>query len=302
MSPAVWIFVGIAVCGVGIAASALARSRRVAPDFGEFFEELDFADDQHRLLAQPLLTRVFGGGGQAVGDRLERLIPSHYIAGIEHQLAQAGMSRTRRPGQQIALQLGLAAAGGAVVPFLPTGSPMTATLAYVLLPVAGFLLPAARLKRAIRTRSEAIFKDLPDIVDMLAIAVEAGSGFEAAISTVCTNFRSPLTDELTTALQEMELGLPRRQALQQLRDRVDAPVVRTLVLALLQADALGIPVGRVLKSQATEVRARRRAWAREKAAKLPIKIMFPLVLFIFPPILALVLAPAALSFGKLGSG
>jgi tight adherence protein C len=129
--------------------------------------------------------------------------------------------------------------------------------------------------------------------------VEAGSGFESALHIVCSNFQSPLTDELGKALQEMEFGLPRKQALQQLRDRVDIDVVRTLILSLLQADALGIPIGRVLKSQATEVRARRRAWAREKAAKLPIKIMFPLVLFIFPPILGLVLGPAALSFGKL---
>ncbi|MDQ4091642.1 MAG: type II secretion system F family protein, partial [Actinomycetota bacterium] len=162
-------------------------------------------------------------------------------------------------------------------------------------------LPAARLKRRIRSRSDAIFKDLPDIVDMLAIAVEAGSGFEAALSLVCQNFPSPLTDELSKTLKDMELGLPRREALQALRDRVDLEVVRNLVMALLQADALGVPIGRVLKSQATEVRARRRAWAREKAAKLPVKIMFPLVLFIFPPILAIVLGPAAASFSKLGS-
>ena len=110
---------------------------------------------------------------------------------------------------------------------------------------------------------------------MLAIAVEAGSGFESALSIVCQNFDSPLTDELSTALQEMELGLPRKAALQQLRDRVDIDVVRTLVLALLQADALGIPIGRVLKSQATEVRARRRAWAREKAASCPSRSCSP---------------------------
>jgi tight adherence protein C len=170
----------------------------------------------------------------------------------------------------------------------------------VLLPVVGFMLPAAHLKRKVQARSDAIFKDLPDIVDMLAIAVEAGSGFEAALSLVCQNFDSPFAAELSLALREMELGLPRKQALQQLRDRIDLDVVRTFVLALLQADALGIPVGRILKAQATEVRARRRAWARKKAAKLPIKIMFPLVLFIFPPILGLVLGPAALSFGKLG--
>lgn len=302
MNLGVWICVVLAVCGGLLAATTAFRARHIAPDFGEFFAELDFADEQQRLLAEPLVPRVLGGAARALADRLERFLPANYVAGIEHQLAQAGLSRKRSAGQQIAVQLGLAVGGAVLVPFLPAGSPTTGALAYLLLPMVGFMVPAARLKRTIRTRSEAIFKDLPDIVDMLAIAVEAGSGFESAISTVCTNFNSPLTEELTIALQEMELGLPRRQALQQLRDRVDVPVVRTLVLALLQADALGIPVGRVLKSQATEVRARRRAWAREKAAKLPIKIMFPLVLFIFPPILALVLAPAALSFGRLGGG
>jgi tight adherence protein C len=239
---------------------------------------------------------VLGG----VAHRLEGYLPARYIANLDHQLARAGLRGKRKAGQQLAIQI-LAAVGGVlVVPAIPPGTVISGPLAWVLLPALAFMAPAARLKGAIKKREEAIFKDLPDIVDMLAIAVEAGSGFESALAIVCQNFKSPLTDELSTALQEMELGLPRKEALQQMRDRVDIDVVRTLILALLQADALGIPIGRVLKSQATEVRARRRAWAREKAAKLPIKIMFPLVLFIFPPILGLVLGPAALSFGQLG--
>ena len=108
-----------------------------------------------------------------------------------------------------------------------------------------------------------------------------------------------MADELRIALQGMELGMPRREVLQELKNRTDLDVVRTFVLALIQADALGIPVGRVLTSQATEIRSRRRAWAREKAAKLPVKIMFPLVLFIFPPIMAIVIGPAVGSFGSL---
>ena len=134
---------------------------------------------------------------------------------------------------------------------------------------------------------------------MLAVAVEAGCGFDAALSIVCQHFDSPMADELRLALQGMELGMPRREVLQELKRRTDLDVVRTFVLALIQADALGIPVGRVLTSQATEIRSRRRAWAREKAAKLPVKIMFPLVLFIFPPIMAIVIGPAVGSFGSL---
>jgi len=299
MTPATWACAVLAMCGAVLVVVALQRERHTAPDFGEFLDELDFVDDREQALARAFMPRIVGGAAKAVADRLERLLPAQYLNKVDHQLAQAGLARKRGAAQQVAIQLGLALVGAALVPFLPTGSTLPKPLAFVLLPFMGFMVPAARLKRAVRARSDVIFKDLPDIVDMLAIAVEAGSGFEAAISTICTNFHSPLTDELTIALQEMELGLPRRQALQQLRDRLDIPVVRTLVLALLQADALGIPIGRVLKSQAVEVRARRRAWAREKAAKLPIKIMFPLVLFIFPPIMALVLVPAALNFGKI---
>lgn len=299
MSLTLWACLAIACGGAGVIVSTLARSRRAAPDFGEFLDPLDYAELQKAELAGPLLPRLLGGTTGAVAARIEPLLPANYIHKVGRQLAQAGLARKRRPGQQVARQVLCALAAAALVPLLPTGSPLTGTLALVLLPAMGFMFPSMKLQRAIRARSEAIFKDLPDIVDMLAIAVEAGSGFESALHIVCESFDSPLTEELSTALQEMEFGLPRKQALQQLRDRVDVDVVRTLVLALLQADALGIPIGRVLKSQATEVRARRRAWAREKAAKLPIKIMFPLVLFIFPPILGLVLGPAALSFGQL---
>jgi len=289
----------VALLGAAVMAATWARSRRVAPDFGEFMENLDYEDDAQSILAQPFLPRLLGGARRALAARLVRLVPANHLDKIGRQLAQAGLATKRRAGEQLAMQLVLAAAGLALVPMVPAGTPLKRLLALVLLPVMGFTLPAARLKRAIRTRSEAIFKDLPDIVDMLAVSVEAGCGFEAALSLVCQNFHSPLTDELSLALHEMELGLSRKEAFQQLRERVDLDAVRTLVLSLLQADALGIPISRVLKSQATEVRARRRAWAREKAAKLPVKIMFPLVLFIFPPIMALVLGPAMSSFSHM---
>ncbi len=292
----------LGVIGAMVVVVTLTRARSGVPDIGELFEGLDYLDDRDRVLDTPFIPRIAGGMFRAVAGRIEGWLPANYIAKVKHQLDQAGMSQSRKPGEHLAIQLGLAALGILLVPFLPPGSPVSSGPAVLIFPAMGLMVPNAQLKRKAGARADAIFKDLPDIVDMLAIAVEAGSGFESALSIVCENFESPLTDELATALQEMELGLPRKQALQELRDRVDIDIVRTLILALLQADALGIPIGRVLKSQAIEVRARRRAWAREKAAKLPIKIMFPLVLFIFPPILGLVLGPAYLSFGKLGGG
>lgn len=300
MDPAVWIFVALGLCGAGVIVSTLHRARHIAPDFGEYFQPVEQLSDKDAKLAKPIVSRLLGGVVDGVAGRLERFVPAKYLANLDHQLSRAGLRGKRKAGQQLAIQIAAGVVGALLVPLIPPGTMVSGPIGWLLLPFMGFYAPAARLKGTIKVREEAIFKDLPDIVDMLAIAVEAGSGFESALAIVCQNFKSPLTDELSTALQEMELGLPRKQALQEMRDRVDIDVVRTLILALLQADALGIPIGRVLKSQATEVRARRRAWAREKAAKLPIKIMFPLVLFIFPPILGLVLGPAAMSFGQLG--
>ncbi|HUQ62131.1 MAG TPA: type II secretion system F family protein [Acidimicrobiales bacterium] len=300
MSPTVLGLLALAVAGASVMVFALVSSRREVPDFGEFLPDtLTTHDEFEQRLASPLHVRFAHGFRVMVADRLEGLLPQRYMESIDRQLAKAGLTGHRRPGEQLAVQIALAVIGAVIAFVFPVQPPLLHLLLLILLPGVGFILPAARLKRKAQARSDAIFKDVPDIVDMLAISVEAGSGFEAAMSLVCQNFDSPFTDELSVALKEMELGLPRREALHQLRDRVDLDVVRTLVLALLQADALGIPIGRILKAQAMEVRARRRSWAREKAAKLPIKIMFPLVLFIFPPILALVIGPAVLSFGQL---
>src|SRR5581483_1406310 len=166
------------------------------------------------------------------------------------------------------------------------------------LPVLGAFYPNARLSTAMKQRQEQLLKDLPDTLDLLAISVEAGVGFEGALGVVCDHFDSPLAEEFSRTLKEMELGLPRRDALQNLKKRTEVPELSNFVLALLQADAPGIPIGRVLKTQAAEMRNKRRQWAREKAGKLPVKIMFPLVCFIFPAVLVIVLGPAGSSIGK----
>ena len=125
-------------------------------------------------------------------------------------------------------------------------------------------------------------------------------GFEGALDVVCTHFSSPLADEFSRTLREMELGLSRRDALQNLKRRTEVPDLSNFVLAMTQADALGMPIGRVLKTQAAEMRLKRRQWAREKAGKLPVKILFPLVFLIFPAILVVILGPAVAGIsGKL---
>ena len=299
MDPGMTMALALAVTGGGVMVFVFARGRRPYPDLAAFLPPPDLGAFEKRI-GEPFfgrMVRIVGGG---LSSRMERLIPANHVAKIERQLAQAGLEGKQRAGSHLATQAVLTVGLGLLALLLSGGelSPM-ARRCLILLPLIGFMLPSVRLKRKIRTRTDMIFKDLPDIIDMLAVAVEAGCGFDAALSIVCQHFESPMADELRLALQGMELGMPRKEVLQELKRRTDLDVVRTFVLALIQADGLGIPVGRVLTTQATEIRSRRRAWAREKAAKLPVKIMFPLVLFIFPPILAIVIGPAVGSFGSL---
>src|SRR5947207_14842792 len=134
----------------------------------------------------------------------------------------------------------------------------------MLLPSIGVRHPVSMLNLKVSERKQSILRDLPDTLDLLAISVEAGMGFEGALEVVCQNFTSPLADEFSRTLREVELGLPRRDALQNLQRRTEVPELSNFVLALLQADALVIPIARVLKTQATEMRSKRRQRAREK--------------------------------------
>ena len=229
------------------------------------------------------------------------LLPTNYRDSIHQKLLHAGLSGKVRAeevvtGQLLAAVVGFLLALGLVA---STDPPPGQRLLYlILLPAAGVALPSSWLNRKLEERRNAILRDLPDTLDLLAISVEAGVGFEGALGIVCEHFHSPLADEFSRTLKEMELGLPRREALQNLKRRTEVPELSNFVLAMTQADALGMPIGRVLKTQADEMRNKRRQWAREKAGKLPVKIMFPLVLFIFPPVFVVVLGPAASEIGR----
>ena len=144
----------------------------------------------------------------------------------------------------------------------------------------------------------AVRRDLPDVLDLMAISVEAGVGLEGAIEVVTEHFDTPLAREMGRVLREMELGLSRRVALGNLKRRLDVPELSNFVLSLVQADALGMPLSRVLHAQANEMRMRRRQWARERAARLPVKIVFPLMVFILPALFVVVIGPAVLSIGR----
>ncbi len=253
-------------------------------------------DEFRQLLAQPFLSRVVRPITGGLFSSLSGVLPRNYRDRTHAKLVQAGLSAQFRAEEIITLQVLAAAVGGllgGLILVTETIGGGLGLLVFILLPVVGAQLPKSWLDRKAEERMDAIKRDLPDTLDLMAISVEAGLGFEGALGVVCENFSSPLADEFARTLREMELGLPRREALQNMKKRAEVPELSNFVLTLTQADALGMPVGRVLKSAAGEMRTKRRQWAREKAAKLPVKILFPLVLFIFPSIFVVLLGPAA---------
>ncbi len=289
------------VGGAGVVILGL-RERALVPaeTADQYLRSLDpdgrDADEFQVLLAQPFLSRVVQPMSASVLSLLGGVLPGNYRDRVHTQLVRGGLSGQFRAEEIISLQVLGGLVGGllgalTVVAELMSGG--GAILLALLLPVAGAYLPKSWLDRKVEARVESIRRDLPDTLDLLAISVEAGMGFEGALGVVCDNFQSPLADEIARTLREMELGLPRREALQNLKKRAEVPELSNFVLTLTQADALGMPIGRVLKTAADELRTRRRQWAREKAAKLPVKILFPLVLFIFPAIFVVLMGPAA---------
>ena len=293
--------ISLTTLGAAVAAVGVARARRPAFNVAEYFHDLDVEagrppDEFEATLAQPFWVRVVKPFSGKALKSVTRLTPGEYLERTQRKLLLSGLTGTMR-AEEFVIAQGAATAllTVAALTYLVVShpAPRIGIMMLVLAPVIGWCLPASWLSRKVTERQGAILKDLPDTLDLLAISVEAGMGFEGALEIVCQHFNSPLSEEFSRTLHEMELGLPRRDAFQNLKRRTQVPELSNFVLALLQADALGIPIGRVLKTQASEMRNKRRQWAREKAAKLPVKILFPLVAFIFPSIFVVLLGPAA---------
>lgn len=163
---------------------------------------------------------------------------------------------------------------------------------------ASFLYPDVMVNRIIEDREKQISRKLPDILDLLVISVEAGLGFEQALDRTCTAVPGALSDEFRRMLHEIRIGATRADALRAMADRSNVPELRGFILAMLQADTFGVSISRLLRSQADEMRIKRRLRAQEKAQKAPVKMLFPLVFCIFPSIFVVILGPAMINISR----
>ncbi|HET9250166.1 MAG TPA: type II secretion system F family protein [Actinomycetota bacterium] len=170
--------------------------------------------------------------------------------------------------------------------------------AAVVVPAAfgsiGYLLPGATLSQAVIRRQEVIRRSLSDTIDLLTISVEAGLSLDAALLHVRRTMKGPLSEEIGRMLHEIQLGVSRTDALRHLSERTQVSDLKGFVLAMVQADIFGVSIANVLRSQAHELRIRRRQHAEERAMKMPAKLLFPMIFCILPALFIVILGPAAI--------
>lgn len=246
---------------------------------------------------------------QGLGRTVLRFTPTDWIGRAQHKLVLAGWADRMDGNTWAAIRIITVIAAfllWVVIQSFLDGFNMK-LIAFGLLMFLGVFGPVARLNGRISDRRKEMERQLPDVIDLLVISVEAGLGFDAALGRVVQNVPGDLSQEFSRTLQETRVGVSRVEALRSLAERTDVEDLNSFVLALIQADQFGVSIARVLRVQAEEMRIRRRQRAQEKAFKAPVKLVFPLVLFIFPALFVVILAPAAISImdalgGVLGGG
>jgi tight adherence protein C len=182
---------------------------------------------------------------------------------------------------------------------------MQGPLVVLSLPLAtaiGWLAPMTVVRRRARNRLARIDDELPELVDLLVVTVESGLGFAGSLQIAAEPLSGPLGDELRLALQEQAMGLPAAQALDNILARSDTPAMRSFVRSVQQGESLGVSIGQIMRNLGLEMRQRRRAAAEARAQRAPVKMLFPLVLLIFPVIFIVLLVPAILSIGAAFGG
>ncbi|MEN8239839.1 MAG: type II secretion system F family protein [Actinomycetota bacterium] len=263
-------------------------------------------DARQIVMKQGAGTRVGVPALKSLGATLLTLTPVGWIASLRNNLMLAGRDSDSFALERTLVVKFFSGIAFGLVAFFPVASMIDATgLARLALTVVvgliGFFVPDVLVARRGRERQELIQLEMPDTLDQITMSVEAGLGFEAALTRTARAGEGPLADELNRTLREIQLGIPRAQALRQLADRTDVTDLDSFVLAVVQSEQYGIPVGKVLRVQSDELRDKRRERAEERALKIPVKMIFPLVFCVFPAMFIVLLGPAAINiFRTLG--
>ncbi|TDK25715.1 type II secretion system F family protein [Arthrobacter crusticola] len=229
-------------------------------------------------------------------DIVRKATPTAYIARLDGLLAFAGRPRSMPLDKVLAIKPTLGLAGAALGLLLYSNNAGAQMVLLGLFITALFyFMPDLLIYNSAVKRQQAIEQELPDTLDQMLISVEAGLGFETAMARAGQNGKGPLAEEIVRTLQDIQVGRPRREAYQSMAERSTVDDLKSFVRAVVQADKYGIGISTVLKTQAKQSRVKRRQRAEEKAMKLPVKTLFPLILFIFPVMFIVMLGPAAIN-------
>jgi tight adherence protein C len=258
---------------------------------------------QELEMARPFVDRVLQPVFARLGSVLGNITPQSFMDRMEHKLARAGYPKTD-PMTFMGVK-GLAAlisGGGFVLFYIATRIGLGAHADIVkrlpsfilIVPMFGFLAPDLWLRIKETERKTEISDNLPDLLDLLSVSVEAGLGFEQALMHAAEKLKGAVSHEIRRMLQDMRIGLKHSEALRAMSDRVDLPDMKIFCAALIQSYQLGVSIAEVLRVQSESMRQKRRQRAEEAAMKAPLKMLFPLVLFIFPSMLIIVWGPAML--------
>jgi tight adherence protein C len=249
----------------------------------------------------PFMSRTLVPGMHGLGRGLKSLAPSSYMDALRRRLLYAGSPRGLDAARLLTLQFVLASIVGGLVLVVRLVAQQTLLAAVVTALAIGaiaFLLPVLWVSHLATKRQARIRRELPDMLDMLLISVEAGLGFDAAVAKIVLRTPGPLGEEFGRMLQDGQAGLGRREALKRMAERNNVTELNAFILAMVQADVFGISVSNILRAQSHELRVKRRQRAEEMAQKAPAKMVFPLILCILPATLVVVGGPAVIAIGK----
>jgi tight adherence protein C len=294
LSISILVFASVSMLVLGLARPRLSTIEARIASLRE-----QVAAGQVSDLALPFEERVLGPMVQGFGRMLSNFLPATFLAGIQKSLITAGIEMSVITFVTFwGICIGLFSALGLMAIVVLGGFSAQGLLGLIVMGGIGFLIPRMWLKSAVRSRQRIMVKGLPDALDLVTTCVEAGLGLDAALGRVAEQMKGPLAVELSQTLSEISMGRLRREALADLGARTEVQELISFVNAIIQAEQLGVSIAQVLKVQSDQMRTRRRQKAEQLAHEAAIKMIFPLVLFIFPAFMVVILGPAVINISQ----
>ncbi len=283
------------VIGLGRRAPSAIESR-----IQDFRSQAAVLDEGETDLSIPFTERVLRPGVEAVARAASSVLPNSMLSNIEKQLIMAGSPMKVNTFVAMWAICVVVMTGFVIFAMVAVGVAVGIQQALVVLlfGAVGWMLPRIWLRGKVAARQKLVIRALPDALDLVTTCVEAGLGLDAALARVAEKSKGPLADELSRMLRDVAMGKLRREALTEMGERLGVEELTGFINSVIQAEQLGVGIAQVLRVQSDQLRVRRRQRAERAAHEAPIKMIFPLVLFIFPAFMLVILGPAVIRIAQ----